>query len=63
MFVVQSARLLKARKAGCLFCFCFFFTDNDSCQTNYLKICLTDLCEILKAGRTTAVEINLKLVL
>jgi len=39
-----------------MFCFCSYFTFifNDSCQTNYYKIHQTDLCQILRVGRTMA---------
>jgi len=39
-----------------MFWFCFLFIFSDSCQTNYLKIHWTDLRQILRVGRTVAVD-------
>ena len=38
-----------------MFCFCFLFCNN-SCQTNYPKIYQTDLRQIFRVGKTTAVD-------
>ena len=35
---------------------CYFFILNDSCQTSYLTIYLTDLSQIFTVGRTMAVD-------
>jgi len=51
--VLYPAWLLKA---GCMFCCCFLFFKNCSCLTNYPKIYQSDLCQIVKLGRTVAVD-------
>jgi len=43
---------LRAIHSASVFCLLF----NDSCQANYLKIYRTDLRQIIRAGRTTAVD-------
>ena len=46
----------------CCFLFIMIFIINDFRQTNYLSIYRTDLCQILRVGRTAVRIINLKLV-
>ena len=48
-----------AAEGGRMFCLCLFFfilTFNVFCQTNYLNIYRTDLQQICKLDRTTAVD-------
>jgi len=39
-----------------MFCFCFLYIFNDSCQTDYLKVYRTDLRRIFTVGGTVAVD-------
>ena len=58
IFLVKTARLLKAGLCVLLLFFIYFWFTlyNDSCQTNYLKIYGTDLRQFLRVGKTTAVD-------
>ena len=54
----HSARPVDAQQqhGGYMFCCCFLFMFNDSCQTDYLKIYQTDLHYICTVCRTTAAD-------